>query len=85
MATSTGQTARGTNGSATKTVAAPVALGRNVTAQMDGTTLVLRVDTAQELGLSATGKTITVGTVGRPTEFHGVVIGLNVFKYPARS
>ena len=57
---------------------------KNVNATMEGTTLVLRIDTTQRMGASSTGKSLIVGTTnGFATGEHikglpeGVMLSLN--------
>lgn len=61
--------------------------GTNITAAMDGNTLVLRIDTSKTVGLSVSGKTTIVATTQGNKLVPGTTdmkIGVNVFKYAPR-
>ena len=66
---------------ATKTTATPV--GENVTVEMDGDVMVIRIDTAHRGGPSKSGNTTRVastgGNVGIATPKGIVTIGLNAY------
>lgn len=58
---------------------------QNVTTSVKGNILTIKVDLSKEFGLSASGKTVSIGsTKGNKTieGTNGVVLGLNVYKYP---
>jgi hypothetical protein len=62
---------------------------QNVTTKVskDGKKLTIEIDLTKEFGLSASGKTISIGsTKGNKTieGTNGVVLGLNVYKYPSK-
>lgn len=54
-------------------------IGENVTAELDGNTLILRVDVTERLRLSGSGKTtIVASTGGFSSAMGGVGVSLNV-------
>lgn len=51
----------------------------------DGKKLVIEVDLTKEFGFSKSGKTIIIGSSqGNQAVGNGVVMGLNVYKYPEK-
>jgi hypothetical protein len=65
------------------TKTAPVAMGENVTVEMDGDTMVIRIDTAHRGERSASGKTTRVASTGGnvpvATPNGLVTLGLNAY------
>ena len=55
-------------------------IGRNVTAEMEGKVLVLRVDTAKSQGQSKSGKSEILGTTSGAAKLNGFSVNLNVYK-----
>jgi hypothetical protein len=58
----------------------PNSIGRNVVAEMEGTVLVLRVDTAKSQGRSKSGKSEILATTGGAAKLNGFAVNLNVYK-----
>lgn len=62
-------------------------LGTNISAQMEGAVLVLRIDTSKKYGESKSGKSETIattsGNVKVTTPGGEVTVGLNVYKKKA--
>jgi hypothetical protein len=55
-------------------------IGRNVSAEMVGTVLVLRVDTSKSQGPSHSGKSEILGTTGGASKLNGFAVNLNVYR-----
>lgn len=54
---------------------------KNVSAQLDGDTLTLKIDISQRLGASKSGKTTTIATTsGNQVVIGGIKVGLNVYE-----
>ena len=56
---------------------------QNVKMTVNGTVLTIEVDLAQEIGLSATGKSMLIASTGGNAKvpgFDDVKVGLNIFK-----
>lgn len=57
---------------------------QNVKTTIKGNKLVIEVDLSKTQGLSASGKTIIIGSSkGNKEVTDGVIMGLNVYKYPS--
>lgn len=57
-------------------------LGKNIEAHLEDTTLVLRIDLAQRLGRSQSGKTVIIATTGGNQslpEHPAIKLGLNLY------
>lgn len=60
---------------------------QNVTTKIskDGKKLTIEIDITKDFGLSASGKTIIIGsTKGNKDVHNGIILGLNCYKYPQR-
>lgn len=66
---------------AKKTVSANT-IGKNIAYEMDGDTLVIRIDTTQDFGPSNSGKTIIIASTEGNKTIGDVRLGLNCYKYP---
>jgi len=55
-------------------------IGRNVTAEMQGPVLVLRIDTEQSQGRSKSGKSEILGTTSGAARMADFVVNLNVYR-----
>ena len=58
----------------------------NVKWEVKGGKLIIEIDLTQELGLSKSGKTISIASTKGNQKIEGTdaVIGLNVYKYPEK-
>jgi predicted molibdopterin-dependent oxidoreductase YjgC len=58
----------------------------NVKWEVKDNKLIIEIDLAQEFGLSKSGKTVTIASTKGNQQIEGTdaVIGLNVYKYPAK-
>lgn len=58
---------------------------QNVKTTIKGNKLIIEVDMSKEFGLSASGKTVSIAsTKGNKDVHNGVILGLNVYKYPEK-
>ena len=53
---------------------------KNVEMSMEGKTLVIKVDTSKEFGLSKSGKTVIIASTEGNQTVDGVTVGLNVYR-----
>lgn len=60
-------------------------IGKNINYEMDGDTLVIRIDTTQDFGPSNSGKTIIIASTEGNKTIGDVRIGINCYKYPTAS
>jgi len=59
------------------------AIGKNVEYEVEGGVLTLRIDLAQNLGRSASGKSVNVATTGGNVQLDGTdgaILGLNLYR-----
>lgn len=57
--------------------------GNNVKVTQTAKKITIEIDTTKEFGLSKSGKTVSVAsTKGNAKLDHGLVLGLNCYKYP---
>lgn len=56
---------------------------QNVKTIVKGNKLVIEIDISKEFGLSASGKTISIASTKGNKDVHdGIILGLNVYKFP---
>ena len=58
---------------------------QNVQMKVTGNKLTITVDLTENLGLSASGKTVKIASTGGNKEIpggKGAIIGLNIYRYP---
>lgn len=60
-------------------------LGKNIAYEMDGDTLVIRIDTTKDFGPSNSGKTIIIASTEGNKSIGDVRLGLNCYKYPTQA
>lgn len=65
-----------------KTKSGAQTIGKNISYEMDGDVLVLRIDTTQDFGPSNSGKTIIIASTEGNKTIGDVRVGLNCYKYP---
>lgn len=53
---------------------------KNVEIKKDGKKLVITVDTSKDVGPSASGKTLVIGTTGGAENVDGIMVNLTVYK-----
>lgn len=57
-------------------------IGKNISYEMDGDVLVIRIDTTKDFGPSNSGKTIIIASTEGNKSIGDVRLGLNCYKYP---